>query len=243
VSRSGIRFDWLRAIGELVIIVAGVLIALAADEWNDDRIAAAGESRYVERIVADLDTDIRMLEFRLDALEQKEASLVRVAEQMRTGVVRDPSAFLQDIVIGANFGWNQGLAQRATYDELIGSGSFGLLREPGIRALVSDYYRDFSDKENRIEERETGYPDLTYALVPRALVVTDDGLVYERDVDPTLSAESIDRIVSEIFETELLPMVTAESNFGKFVRGVSLSLLDKSKSLRARLSDYRTTLD
>ncbi len=33
-----LRLGWGYAIGELIIVVAGVLIALATDAWNDDRL-------------------------------------------------------------------------------------------------------------------------------------------------------------------------------------------------------------
>lgn len=42
-------------LAELILIVAGVLIALAVDAWNDDRLEARNERLYVQQLLEDLD--------------------------------------------------------------------------------------------------------------------------------------------------------------------------------------------
>ncbi len=32
------KLEWSYAVGELLIVVAGVLVALAIDQWNDQRL-------------------------------------------------------------------------------------------------------------------------------------------------------------------------------------------------------------
>ena len=44
------RLDWTYAIGELVIVTLGVLIALAIGEWNDERVVRAEEFNVLSRI-------------------------------------------------------------------------------------------------------------------------------------------------------------------------------------------------
>ncbi len=237
------KLDWTYAIGELAIVTVGVLIALAVDQWNSDRLLGIEEAAYVSRLMNDIDTDIRHLENQISAVNQKQESLARVADQLRSGLSSDHLEFLQDAVIGANYGWNQTTAASATYDDLLGSGNFGLINDHRIRILISNYYDNFEDGGRRIEERETEYPNLTYKLIPRATIVRDDGVVWERSVEPNLPSDRVERIYKNILDSDLEALTTAEVNFGKFVTAISLSQLEKAKTLRTSLDNYLGTLD
>ena len=237
------KLDWTYAIGELAIVTAGVLIALAVDQWNSDRLEAAEEGAYVSRLASDIDQDIASLESRTSALDQKQESLARVADQLRSGEIPDGREFLQDAVIGANYGWNQGRSNSATYADLLGAGKFGLIKDQKIRILVSTYYQKFEDGAIRIEERETEYPNSTYILIPRAIPITDGGVVWERDMESDLSQDRIERILINVIDSDLLALTTAEANFGNFVMGITLSQLEQAKSVRTVLEKYLDTLD
>ena len=41
------KLDWPYAVGELIIVTAGVLIALAIDQWNSDRLDRVEEQRIL----------------------------------------------------------------------------------------------------------------------------------------------------------------------------------------------------
>jgi len=237
------KLEWTYAIGELAIVTVGVLIALAVDQWNSSRLEGVEEAAYVSRLMSDIDEDIRNLEYQIDAVEQKQDSLARVADQLRSGLISNHVEFFQDVVIGANYGWNQEAAHRATYDDLLGSGNFGLINDHRIRILISGYYDDLEGGGNRIEERETEYPNLTYKLIPRATTAKDDGVIWERSVEPNLPPDRVERIYQNILDSDLETMTTAEANFGKFVTAITLSQLEKAKTLRASLDSYLGTLD
>jgi hypothetical protein len=237
------KLDWTYAIGELVIVTAGVLIALAVGQWNSNRLAVVEEAAYVSRLMSNIDKDIRNLESQINAVNQKQESLARISDQLRSGLISDHLKFLQDAVIGANYGWNQETAYRATYDDLLGSGNFGLISDHRVRILISNYYDDFEGGGSRIEERETEYSNLTYKLIPRATTARDDGVVWERSVEPNLPPDRVERIYQNILDSDLEALTTAEANFGKFVKAISLSQLEKAKTLRTTLENYLATLN
>ena len=237
------KLDWKYAIGELAIITVGVLIALAVGQWNSDRLAVAQEAAYVSRLMSDIDKNIRHLEDQMDAVDQKQESLARVADQLRSRQISNRLEFFQDIVIGANYGWNQEVAHRATYDDLLGSGNFGLINDHRVRILISGYYDYFEGAVNRTEERETEYPNLTYELIPRATTAGDEGVIWERSVEPNLPPDRVERIYQNILDSDLGALTTAEANFGKFVTAISLSQLERARSLRTTLDNYLGTLN
>ena len=237
------KLDWRYGFGELTIVTVGVLIALGVDQWNSDRLASLDEATYLSRLISDIDKDIIGLEYQIAAVDQKQDSLSRVADQLRSGLVSDHLQIFQDIVIGANYGWNQDEARRATYDDLIGSGNFGLIKNHGVRILITDYFESFEGGNSRIEARETDYPKLTYELIPRATSDGDDGVIWERSVQPNLPPDRIEEIYQDILDSNLKALTTAEANFGRFVTAVSVSQLEQAKALRKTLADYLGTLD
>ena len=237
------KLDWTYAIGELAIVTVGVLIALAVDQWNSDRLAGIEEAVYVSRLMSDIDVDIRHLENQINAVDQKQGSLARVVDQLGSGLISNHLEFFQDVVVGANYGWNQAAAIRATYDDLLSSGNFGRINNHKLRVLITAYYNQFDDGGRRIEERETEYPNLTYKLIPRATIVRDDGTVWERSVEPNLPPDRVERIYQNILDSDLEALTTAEVNFGLFVTAISLKQLEKAKTLRTSLDNYLGTLD
>jgi len=237
------KLDWSYAIVELAIVTVGVLIALGIDEWNDERLERAEEIDVISRLIADIDADLQGFEFRLKAIDSKEDSLLRVRAAVFNGAPDDPSAFLRDIIVGADFGWNQGLAQRATFDDLLGSGRLQVIGNPDIRTRIADYYSHYEDSHNRIEERETAYPGLSYQLVPRGSSWNGEGVVWERDVEADLPEEYLTDLVKSVHESSIGNHVTAEINLARFIRGITKDNQGRATSLVDRLEEYKAEIE
>jgi len=69
------KLDWSYAVGELLIVVTGALIALAIDQWNDNRLERAEEIEALSNILADIQADQRSFVFQLESRDSKEFDL------------------------------------------------------------------------------------------------------------------------------------------------------------------------
>ena len=49
------------AVGEVVLIVVGILIALQISQWNQTRVNSKIEFQYIERLMTDIERDIELL--------------------------------------------------------------------------------------------------------------------------------------------------------------------------------------
>lgn len=226
-----LKLNWSYAIGELLIVTVGVLIALAISEWNNDRLERAEEVVIVERLVSDLQSDLADYQLGLEILERKEESLRRLHSVLMSADSRpsDLTQFLQDVIKSTNYGWNQHRARRTTIDELMGSGKLGLIRNAGVRAAVGEFYKFERGTHDRIEERETRYPSISYQLVPRA---------NEYELDPSLDDDQIESLVAGVFESNLREHVIGEINFARFVRERYLELQSNCANLVTVLQAY-----
>jgi len=225
------KLDWHYTIGELFIVTIGVLLALAIDQWNAGRLERIEEVQIVERLMADLQSDQDGLQQGLDVLVEKEESLQRVYDVLTSPNPSplDRAQFLDDVIFGSDYGWNQHTARRTTIDELLGSGSFRLIRSAQIRESISEYYDSDEGTNNRIEERETEYPNISYQLALR---------VNEFDVDPTLTDAQLAAFTAGVLDYPLLPHVVAEINFARFVRGRFIALQAARDDLAQQLEGY-----
>ena len=79
---------WAQVVVELVLLVAGILIALAVDGWIDDRRDARVEREYLELLVRDLDRDLEVLKEVVDFERAQVADAALAYRGVRTASPR-----------------------------------------------------------------------------------------------------------------------------------------------------------
>ncbi len=133
------RINWVRAAAELVIIVAGVMLALAADRWRETERENDLALSYIARLQSDVETDLQAFRQTVEWAKAIDDSSLYVLDIYRGA---DPSSDSYDLFVYHIFraSWNtQGRTTSATYQDLIGTGNLGLL-PVRIRNEVTDYY-------------------------------------------------------------------------------------------------------
>jgi hypothetical protein len=229
------KLDWPYAVGELIIVTVGVLIALAIDQWNSDRLERAEEIVLVDRFIADLRIDLDGISLGLRLAPEKAERLQRLYIALSTDQrPSDLATFLDDVVEGTRIGWNQPRSRRHTFDEVLASGRLTLVRDAGIRGSIAEYYASTSNRRNRIEERETNFPGLSYQLVPR---------VAEFEADVELIDEEVAWIIDRAFNSSMRDSVVAEMNFAQFVMDQFEVWQEGCTNLLFQLETYRSAIE
>jgi hypothetical protein len=238
------KLNWFYGLGELFIVIVGVLSALAVNSWNGDRLARAEEGHIVERLISDLHEDLERLKGQASAIDGKEASLVRLRALFSVADARpqDPATFLRDVLNGANYGWNQFEARRTTFSELVGAGKFSLIRDAALREMINEYYDFDASTHERMNERQTDYPHLSYLLVPRE----NEGSA-ERDRGPgelesDLSESELERLVTAVLASPIRGQVNGELNLARYIRNIGRRMDARCAQLIAQLEAYRAQI-
>jgi len=137
LGRNGHRSTTV--IGELLIVLVGVIMALGADRWNQARLDRAAAGDYLAALQEDLREDMAALAAEIHRAEDREA-----AARLILGVVlgrepiRDPSAFVLDVVNASTYG--EPVQSRETFDDLVATGRLSLIRDETLRRRLADYY-------------------------------------------------------------------------------------------------------
>jgi hypothetical protein len=149
---SASRWTTLRRaslLGELAIVVVGVLLALAADRWNGARQDRAAEQAYLAELEADLRDDTSALSAEITRAERREASARLMMSVVLEGVaIDDPAHFVLSVVNASTYG--EPVQSRETFDDLVQTGRLGLITDPALRRELTEYY-------NSIERRSQSY--------------------------------------------------------------------------------------
>jgi hypothetical protein len=220
-------------VGELLVVTLGVLIALALDSWNDDRLERRVEDEVLEWLVSDLETDTALFAWWSDEVVRKLAALDRVF-----AILTDPSdhpiedslAFLNAVAVGSEFSWDQPNLSRTTFDELVSSGKLGVIDDPRLRRRILEYYQLDEDSRERMSARRTQYPQIAYRLVPR---------VSEWTAQEDLEGTRLRLAIEEVRRSGLSEHVIAEINFGNFMQSMIAPLDWLARDLLGELASYR----
>ena len=161
------------AIGELALLIVGVLIALQVDNWNNDRLDRKTLGKYLQAIARNIGSDLEAVnELRLERERSYELGNRWLSFENRSGSFTRPEiAFSGDVLEEARI-LRHFNARISGYEALKTSGTMDLIQGTDLEKLLYDYY----DTVARIESREQDYNQLTrlklieyYAAWPQGL--------------------------------------------------------------------------
>nr|WP_282452664.1 DUF6090 family protein [Lysobacter sp. CAU 1642] len=130
--------NWASVSVEFVLLVLGVFLGIQVANWNEDLADDQRSTEFTARLKADLRVEAWKYQYLLEYYTDVLAHAERAADAL------DGTALLsdEDLVISA-YRATQYLgvpAQRATYDELISTGTFALIRDPELREAATGAY-------------------------------------------------------------------------------------------------------
>lgn len=141
-----------RLLAEFLVIVIGVLVALAVDEWRADRNDRGRALQYAARLEANLRADTADLSRYRSRLEEKRRVLRELGGEGRLVPGSDPGAVLDRLSLTLEVGVVPPHAE--TFREMESSGALSLIENTELRDGLSAYYA-FYELASEILMRET----------------------------------------------------------------------------------------
>jgi hypothetical protein len=139
-SRKSYRGFIIKLGFELIVIVAGILIALAIDAWNNDRNDRQLERIYLQRLIDDMDANLELA----NEVRQYHQNVVTKAREIYplinggAQVDGDPSMIVVRSYWASAFWrprWIDG-----THQELLSTGRYAVIRSAELRKALLEYY-------------------------------------------------------------------------------------------------------
>ena len=166
-----IRKYLLYSIGEVLLVMIGILLALQVNNWNEERKLIREGNGYIKDLYQDLSKDKDNLQRIVERLQEQHKSSEWILDAHKTAYNTpiDTLKFTRNVIL-SSFPF---VVQRAdnTYDELKSSGRRDIIRDKELVRMLNDFYflydlriSNFNElpKATRYEHRRilAQYPDI-----------------------------------------------------------------------------------
>ena len=137
-GKTGKYFKY--AIGEIVLVVIGILIALQINNWSETDKNKSIEKEYFKELQEDFEINLQISLSTIDNIEEAIPKLISLLKQSSLEI---PSISVDSLnnycallsSMPAYFSTDR------TYNNLIGSGDFKLIRSSSLKSKIADYYK------------------------------------------------------------------------------------------------------
>lgn len=132
---------WPRLVAEFFVIIVGVLVALAVDQWRESRLDRELEREYLLRLRADLEetrTAVENVTSDFNRLVAHGIAVARVLDGSEPFPV-DTLGFLASALQVSRGGYDPAVS-RGAYDDLISTGNLRVIQNEALRYGLSSFY-------------------------------------------------------------------------------------------------------
>lgn len=168
VEQQKLRTYLLYAIGEILLVVIGILIALQINNWNQERMDKKLEESYLKELKVEFEENVAFIEsFYLDRYDRKVEALNMLREYYHGNyVIQDSAYFAIEAGFGAVFGTRTYQGSSPVFDEMISTGKLNVIKDELLRRKLIDYYRLIDIYMESLKEYSSGYLMMINSLRP-----------------------------------------------------------------------------
>ncbi len=128
------------AIGEIVLVVIGILIALSINNWNESRKYNQLKETYLQRLVNDIEQDTITINYIIDEIE--------IAQDIINGLIKSIGSNMNETELDSLFtnyftrGWiiQEFIPTNNTYIDLSQTGNMNIIKNSALIDEIIEYY-------------------------------------------------------------------------------------------------------
>ena len=194
--------NWQQATTEFVVIVFGVLAALAVDEWRDERNNQVTEAEYLTRLRTDIEADIENFS-RFEKILESKARFIQSLLDDTYGLEYsgDPDGLMRAVRTSSFIALPDSVS--TTFDELQSTGRLALIKNIELRDALSKYYSGFEHITTIFDEPSGDYRQLLWGSIP--------GSVYRQWMESN-SISSVEELNDGLEQLKAVPELSAAAN-------------------------------
>ena len=210
------------AIGEILLVVIGILIALQVNNWNESRKMKINEQAYLLSLKEDLQEDIAFNKRNVLSRFEKKVEALKIGKAYYQGnyQFQDTVLFLNTLGYGGVFGRVVWAFKKNTYNQLLNTGQFKEIENDSLRAVIIDYYNLLNTLEESGENKETGYIKYTNSLRP-----------FNREDTVNISEFDQKLFLSKVKTEEFYMLLNLELNLAYDIKNKCLVVNERAEKL------------
>ncbi len=155
LAESNKPFQYLRyAIGEIVLVVIGILIALQINNWNENRKDKILQLNYTQQLSNNLKKDILVLKESIELNNFFDDESYYLLDYILNKLT-NPDSLRLAIATHTASGMETHKSNPSVYNDLINTGNLNLYHDPIFKELLNNYFINASPNLDRHLETET----------------------------------------------------------------------------------------
>lgn len=156
------------AIGEIILVVIGILIALSINNWNQGRINHNTEIKYLKNIQKELLSHTSLNQSLVSNRMAKKVDGLKLAKQFceHQSAVSDTLDFLNAVSFGGVFSGGYLFGNRNLYDDLISTGNLQLIKNDSLKNAITSYYAYMENIKERATVHSSRFSSFMSELRP-----------------------------------------------------------------------------
>lgn len=229
------------ALGEIILVVIGILIALQINNWNENRKHQRSVKQYSEALLVDLKQD--SIEFQTTIANSKKSLERNYALKKRLASAEVNEDTLKSILkTDVNLGYfATRKLNRNTLTTILSSGGLEYFNKK-LSNQIQNYYQEGANEEERLENTERLNGDMTIKYLEK-VYVTDIPYLNESDFSIFSKGKFLDERWDNLNFEEIYPLLsgltTTQIVYDKYRIQSSLSMLKLNSELASAI---RTSL-
>ena len=128
------------ALGEIILVVLGILMALQINNWNENRKIIAQEQFILERLKVDITKDLNDISTELEYIKSNTGELTYCVDVILGNTESNLSNFRKNLnsLLEVNF-FNQ---NKTTFNNLVSSGQIEFIQNKMLTDSITKYYNN-----------------------------------------------------------------------------------------------------
>ena len=150
------------AIGEIILVVIGILIALQINNWNDQKKNASVENVYYSKILEDFELDKKLIENLLEKADYRIATSKEILMELDSGT-KDKYQLINKFLLATR--GDIYVPRDMTFKDLISSGNLKLINDIKIKNSLIQYYSELENKRGQLKQNRDEVTKRVFDLV------------------------------------------------------------------------------
>lgn len=162
LQRNKISKYFKYAIGEIVLVVVGILIALAINNWNEKSKENKKEATYLKNIQRDLKNQLQSIEDQIEYEKSYiDASFYIMSSFKESSFKKIDTTFFKQLTILQSR--KTFVITDPTYTDLLSSGNIDIIKNKEFKDLLIQYYQELELVEKIIQNNNSLLVDQQFA--------------------------------------------------------------------------------
>jgi hypothetical protein len=137
------------AVGEIILVVIGILIALSINNWNEHKKNSESELNYYHRILDDFEMDKQLIAKSLESANKRIDTSKELLLELNSGTKN--KNYLLNKFLTAIRG-DVFVVRDVTFKDLVSSGNLKLLKDVKIKNSLIQYYSELENVQTQMKQ-------------------------------------------------------------------------------------------